>query len=110
MLTYDGETVSLSPSIGNWNFPCRSHYIIRHNRIEWAGTWSEKQADAALKRERRQKEKHYQKPRAKDEAPRSEATVSKEDVPPPDKDLPKEIPKMARGFLAKLWMRLTGQS
>jgi hypothetical protein len=25
-LTYDGETVSLSPSVGNWSFPCESHY------------------------------------------------------------------------------------
>ena len=24
-LTYDGETVSLSPSIGNWSHPCKSH-------------------------------------------------------------------------------------
>ncbi|MFC4855982.1 DUF6527 family protein [Actinophytocola glycyrrhizae] len=23
---FNGETVSLSPSIGNWSFPCRSHY------------------------------------------------------------------------------------
>jgi Family of unknown function (DUF6527) len=25
-LTFDGVTVSLHPSIGNWDFPCRSHY------------------------------------------------------------------------------------
>jgi hypothetical protein len=24
-LTYDGVSVSLHPSIGNWSFPCRSH-------------------------------------------------------------------------------------
>ena len=27
-LTYDGESISLSPSIGNWRLPCRSHYWI----------------------------------------------------------------------------------
>jgi Family of unknown function (DUF6527) len=27
--TYDGEAVSLSPSVGNWSFPCQSHYWIR---------------------------------------------------------------------------------
>lgn len=32
-LMFDGETISLSPSIGNWNFPCRSHYWIKQNRI-----------------------------------------------------------------------------
>ena len=34
-LTWDGETVSLSPSIGNWGFSCKSHYWIRENRIIW---------------------------------------------------------------------------
>jgi Family of unknown function (DUF6527) len=32
-MTFDGETISLSPSIGNWNFDCRSHYFIRRGRI-----------------------------------------------------------------------------
>ena len=33
---YDGETVSLSPSIGNFQIPCKSHYWIRENRVIWA--------------------------------------------------------------------------
>lgn len=40
-LIFDGETVSLHPSIGNWNFPCRSHYWITKNRIEWAPSWGQ---------------------------------------------------------------------
>lgn len=24
-LSFDGETISLDPSIGNWSLPCRSH-------------------------------------------------------------------------------------
>ncbi len=35
-LRYDGESVSLSPSIGNYSFPCRSHYWITKGRVEWA--------------------------------------------------------------------------
>jgi len=35
-----GNYVSLSPSIGNWNHPCQSHYWIRDNVIEWAGSMS----------------------------------------------------------------------
>lgn len=42
-LLFDGETVSLSPSIGNWSFSCQSHYWIRRNRIEWAPRWSASQ-------------------------------------------------------------------
>ena len=36
-LTYDGRTVSLAPSIGNWSFPCRSHYWIDEGNVRWAG-------------------------------------------------------------------------
>lgn len=39
-LTYDGESVTMAPSVGNWSFPCRSHYWIRRGRIQWSGDWS----------------------------------------------------------------------
>ncbi|MEX2374690.1 MAG: DUF6527 family protein [Dehalococcoidia bacterium] len=35
-LEYDGEAVTLRPSIGNWRLPCRSHYWIRRGRVDWA--------------------------------------------------------------------------
>ena len=34
-ITFDGETVSLKPSIDNWNFECGSHYWIRRNKVHW---------------------------------------------------------------------------
>lgn len=34
-LTFDGVSVSLSPSVCNWSYPCRSHYWIRNNRLVW---------------------------------------------------------------------------
>jgi hypothetical protein len=40
---WDGETVTLDPSVGNWNFPCQSHYLVRLNRIVHAGQWSDEQ-------------------------------------------------------------------
>jgi hypothetical protein len=58
-LIFDGETVSLYPSVGNWNFPCRSHYWITHNRIEWAENWSDWQIAAAEQRDRQLKAKFY---------------------------------------------------
>lgn len=39
-LVFDGETVSLRPSIGNWSFPCQSHYWIVRNRVRWSRRWS----------------------------------------------------------------------
>lgn len=40
-LTFNGKAVSLYPSIGNWNFSCKSHYWIRNNKVEFAGRWTE---------------------------------------------------------------------
>jgi hypothetical protein len=39
-LIWDGDTVSLFPSIGNWEFPCRSHYWVRRSEIHWAPQWT----------------------------------------------------------------------
>jgi hypothetical protein len=39
-LIFNGKTISLEPSIGNWSFPCQSHYWIIRNRVEWARRWS----------------------------------------------------------------------
>jgi hypothetical protein len=35
-----GAKVSLWPSIGNWDHACRSHYIIRNNKVIWAADMS----------------------------------------------------------------------
>jgi hypothetical protein len=35
-LIFDGRTVSLYPSVGNWSYRCRSHYWIRANSVHWA--------------------------------------------------------------------------
>ena len=40
-LTFDGKSISLYPSVGNRNLPCRSHYWIRRNRIEWLRSFPE---------------------------------------------------------------------
>lgn len=42
-LVYDGEAISLDPSIGNWSFACRSHYWIERNRVHWARSWSDEE-------------------------------------------------------------------
>jgi hypothetical protein len=50
-LIFDGKSVSLHPSIGNWNFPCRSHYWIRQNRVIWANQLSARQIDVVQKQD-----------------------------------------------------------
>lgn len=66
-IAYDGETLSLiggdyavskAGSIGNWSFPCGSHYLIRRGRVQWRGPWrpaavdAGRAADRLAKRER----------------------------------------------------------
>lgn len=46
MLIYDGQSISLNPSIGNWNFDCQSHYWIKRDRVIWASLWSQEQINA----------------------------------------------------------------
>lgn len=40
-LEFDGKSISLSPSIGNWNFDCQSHYWIKKNEIQHAKKWDQ---------------------------------------------------------------------
>jgi len=58
-LTFDGETVSLWPSIGNWNFRCRSHYVIRNNRIVGVKPWSDKKVEHDRLRDKWRKQEHF---------------------------------------------------
>ena len=47
--TYDGETVSLHPSVGNWSFDCRSHYWISGGEVQWARAHSREEVFEARK-------------------------------------------------------------
>lgn len=40
-LTFDGRSVSLYPSIGNYNLQCKSHYWISNNMVRKARNWSD---------------------------------------------------------------------
>ena len=38
--TYDGESISVRPSVGNWSLACKSHYVINRGRVQWARSFS----------------------------------------------------------------------
>lgn len=59
-MTFDGEAISLSPSIGNWNLPCRSHYLIKRGRVVVAESWNSRLVMAGRSQDRANKAKHYQ--------------------------------------------------
>jgi len=54
----DGKP-TLSPSIGNWQLPCRSHYVIRNGEILWSGQWSDEQVLAGRRGEEIRREAYY---------------------------------------------------
>src|SRR5437867_1481862 len=59
-LIFDGERVSLDPSIGNWSFKCQSHYWIRRNRVEWARRWSGREIEAGRAHDRLAKQRYFE--------------------------------------------------
>lgn len=44
-LTERRGRVSLYPSIGNWNYPCQSHYWVKDNRVIWAPAMTRAEID-----------------------------------------------------------------
>lgn len=64
---------SLWPSVGNWQQPCRSHYIIEGGKIVWMDQWTPEQILAGRQREEHRRKEYYDAMYAK------------------------------RGFLARLW-------
>ncbi len=50
---------TLHPSVGNWQLPCRSHYLITAGKTQWAGQWSETQVAAGRKAEVARRESYY---------------------------------------------------
>lgn len=58
-ITFDGVSVSLDPSIGNWSFPCRSHYWIRHGKVRWAAEWSSERVELNRQWAKERKNDYY---------------------------------------------------
>ena len=50
--TYDGQTISMHPSIGNVGMACNSHYWIRCGQVDWAEDISLEVARAGQLRDR----------------------------------------------------------
>ena len=79
-LTDDPDGVSLSPSIGNWQHPCRSHYWITGGNVKWAGPWSDAEVLRGREREAIRRQRYFS------------------ETPTPQ----------TRGFLHKLWHKIFG--
>ena len=59
-MIYNGESISLKPSIGNWSFECKSHYWITKSEIEWSSSWTDDRIKRIRKEENDERNKHYE--------------------------------------------------
>ncbi|KAA3435923.1 DUF6527 family protein [Rufibacter hautae] len=94
-LTYNGESISITPSIGNWSFPCQSHYWIKWGRIKWSGQWSPEEIAAGRDRDRLAKKVQFKG---------ADSTTVNEKAIIPALLLPV---KQSRGFWRRIWEKLT---
>ena len=58
-MTFDGQAISLWPSVGNWTLPCRSHYVVREGAVTQARRWTDEEIAAERRRDRAAKARHY---------------------------------------------------
>lgn len=54
----DGPT--LRPSVGNWQRPCRSHYVITGGRVHWAADASDQVVAAGRRLEEHRRQQYYE--------------------------------------------------
>jgi hypothetical protein len=60
-LTLTRQGATLNPSIGNWAFPCRSHYFISSGNVIWAKDMANKTIAKGRQLSRMQKQSYYDK-------------------------------------------------
>ena len=59
-MMFDGQAISLWPSVGNWTLPCRSHYVVRDGRVIKARPWTDKRIAAERRRDGAAKARYYE--------------------------------------------------
>lgn len=81
-LIFNGETVSLDPSIGNWSFPCQSHYWIRNNGVRWDYQWSKAEVEAGRTRDQEAKQDYFGSTEPSSQTVREQSPASELQTPP----------------------------
>lgn len=107
-LGYDGEGVTLRPSVGNWNLPCQSHYVITRNRVIESGRWSQARIEAERRRDRQAKADYYRSKAeggAKGPSVDGMAPVAENNQPSPAESA--SVPKGT--WLSRWWRRTSGR-
>lgn len=77
-MTYDGQSVSVHPSVGSWSLPCRSHYVIKRGQIRWAGDLSYEQVEMGRRADLLRKRGNTPEPRQCTEQPQIEKKMDEQ--------------------------------
>jgi hypothetical protein len=85
-MTFDGESISLHPSVGSWSLPCRSHYFIRSGQVVEAPAWSEEEVSWGQARDRQARAAYYD-------------SVAVPQAPPAHKD---KVQPPSKGWIGRL--------
>ena len=51
---------SLSPSVGNWQEGCQSHYWIERGKVRWAPKWNEQEIAEGRRQEQERRRVYYE--------------------------------------------------
>lgn len=58
-VVYDGVSVSLTPSVGNWGFHCRSHYWIDRGEVRWARPFDDVEIEQVRRTNKARRDKYF---------------------------------------------------
>lgn len=92
-ITYDGETITLHPSVGSWTLPCRSHYVIRRGKVIEAPPWTDAEIAAERRRDRKAKARHF----GQDELPTNSL------MPPQNSPVPAKSSEPRLSWWRRIW-------
>jgi len=73
-MSFNGDAVSLHPSVGNWNLRCQSHYVVRDGRVIEAPKWTKEEIEAGRRSDAKARARYF----SEEKIPATVATV----VPP----------------------------
>ena len=74
ILTFNGQSITLSPSIGSWSLKCKSHYFIRENKVVWSTSFSEEKIKKVRRDDNADKRKYFEKEDSVDQLTSNKAT------------------------------------
>lgn len=55
-----GNGPTLSPSIGSWQLPCKSHYWITSGKVRWAAHWTPEQIERGRRSEEERRHAYFE--------------------------------------------------